>query len=372
MKQLRAPKKTSSPDYVFIAFVFILIIFGLVMLTSASSDLGKTRFGDSYYYLTHQLIYGLAPGIIGFFAGLFIYYRRFEKWSMVILAISVFSLLLVFTPFGFSVKGSERSLQIGSFIFQPGELLKLTFFIYLAAWISKKKARNESFSEGFIPFIMMTGLIMAILFLQPSTSIALLIFSTAILTYFTAGAKMKFLLSAAIVVTIAVGIVIYVTPYRLQRVMTFLHPSTSNELGSGYHINQALIAIGSGGLTGVGYGQSTTKLKYLPEPIGDSIFAIIGEELGFIGGISFIFIFLLFIWRGLRIAKEAPDSFGRLIIIGFITLIGLQAFVNIAAISGIIPLTGIPLPFISYGGTALVVLLAMCGIIVNISMYRKT
>jgi len=372
MKRLRTPKKTSSPDYVFIAFIFILVIFGLVMLTSASSDLGKTRFGDSYYYLTHQIIYGLVPGIIGFFAGLFIYYRRFEKWSMPILAMSILLLLLVFTPFGFSAKGSERWLQIGSFTFQPGELLKLSFFVYLAAWISKKRERNESFSEGFFPFIMITGLTMAILFLQPSTSIAILIFATAFLTYFTAGAKLKFLLPVFAIATICISLVIYFTPYRLQRVMTFLRPSASNELSSGYHINQALIAIGSGGLTGVGYGQSTTKLHYLPEPIGDSVFAVIGEELGFIGVTSFMLIFLAFIWRGFRIAKEAPDSFGRLLVIGFIILIGLQAFVNIAAISGILPLTGMPLPFVSYGGTALTVLLTMCGIIINISRYRKT
>ncbi len=371
MVNIRAPKKTSSPDYVFIAFVLVLIAFGLVMLTSASSDLGKARFGDSYYYLVHQILYGLVPGIIGFFATFLIYYRRFEKWSMPILAISILFLLLIFTPLGFSAKGSDRWIQLGSFTFQPAELLKFSFFAYLAAWISRKKERNKSLSEGFLPFLLITGFIMTLIILQPSTSIAILILAAALFTYFTAGAKIKFLAVALLIALVAIGLVVYFTPYRLERVMTFFRPSAANELSSGYHINQALIAIGSGGFTGVGYGQSTTKLHYLPEPIGDSIFAVLGEELGFLGTMAFILIFLMFIWRGLRIAKEAPDSFGRLVVVGFITLICLQAFVNIAAISGILPLTGMPLPFVSYGGTALAVLLTMCGMMVNISRYRK-
>ncbi|MEK7542766.1 MAG: putative peptidoglycan glycosyltransferase FtsW [Patescibacteria group bacterium] len=371
MKYLRMPKHTSAPDYVFIALLFVIVVFGIVMLTSASSDLGQARFGYSYYYVTHQLINGLLVGIVGFIAGSLIYYRRFEKWSLPILGLSVILLILVFTPLGSSVNtGSDRWLTLGPITFQPGEILKLTFFIYITAWMSKKYSRNKSFFEGFLPFFLITGVVIALLFFQPATTIALLIFTAAVLTYFTAGAPLKYLVVLGIIAAVAVSLLIYLTPYRLQRIKTFLNPG-ADQLNSGYHINQALMAIGSGGLTGVGFGKSTSKLSYLPEPIGDSVFAIIAEELGFIGAISFILVFLLFIWRGMQIARNAPDNFGRLLVTGFMCVLGLQAFVHIAAISGILPLTGMPLPFVSYGGTALAVFLTMSGIIVSVSRYRR-
>jgi cell division protein FtsW len=187
--------------------------------------------------------------------------------------------------------------------------------------------------------------------------------------YFTAGAKFRFIIAVVLLGVLAVVSLILVTPYRMQRITGFLDPS-SDPLGKTYQINQTLIAIGSGGIWGVGYGRSTTKLSYLPEPMGDSIFPVIAEELGFVGSFALVVFFLLFVWRGLVIARSASDSFGRLLGIGFMTLVGLQAFVHIGANSGLIPLTGVPLPFISYGGTALAVLLTMSGLVVNISMKR--
>lgn len=361
--------RSSAPDYAFIAFLLILVVFGLVMLTSASSDLSQTKFGDSYYYLKHQIFYGLLPGIIGFCAALFLNYQNWRKWGLWLLLVSIALLILVFTPLGFKAYGSERWLDIGGFGFQPGELVKATFLIYLAAWISKGQQRSKSFMRGLVPFLILLASVLVPLVLQPATTTAVLILAAALVMYFTAGAKLKFIVSVVLLGALAIVSLILVTPYRMQRVLGFLNPS-SDPLGKTYQINQALIAIGSGEVWGVGYGRSTTKLHYLPEPMGDSIFAVIAEELGFAGSFALILFFLLFIWRGLIIAKSAPDIFGRLLGTGFMALIGFQTFVHIGANSGLIPLTGVPLPFISYGGTALAVFLTVSGLVVKISMKR--
>lgn len=361
-------KKRGRPDYLFIIILILLVIFGLVMLTSVSSDLGKIKFNDSYYYLKHQLSYGLLFGFIGFLVGSFVYYRKWEKLAPWFLIINIVFLLLVFSSLGISVKGSERWINLGFLTFQPGEFLKLTFLIYLAAWLGKNQMRSKSFYEGFLPFLILSGVVAFLLFIQPATTTAVVILAASLLVYFSAGAKIRFIIGSVILGLAAVAFLVYLTPYRHERILGFLNPE-EDVLGRGYHLNQALIAIGSGGLTGVGYGQSTTKLNYLPEPIGDSIFAVIAEELGFIGSILLIILFLVLIWRSLVIAKRAPDIFGRSLAIGFASLIGVQTFINIAAISGLIPLTGVPLPFISYGGTALAVYLTMAGIAVNISKY---
>lgn len=370
MVRIFSIRASNSPDYLFISIVAMLMIFGLVMLTSASSDLAKTRYGDSFYYLKHQLLYGLSFGFFGFLFGLFFYYKRWEKIAGILLILNIFLLLLVFTPLGLNTKGSTRWLNIAGFSFQPGEILKLVFLIYIAVWCNKKQTRGKSLTQGFLPFLFLLAGIGVLLMLQPSTTIAVLIFIAAIITYFSAGARLRFLIGMVIILMLAVAAVILITPYRLQRVLSYFNPEI-DKLGTSYQINQSLIAIGSGGISGVGFGQSTTKLKYLPEPLADSIFAIIGEELGFIGSMVIVVLFLMLIWRGFLIAKNSPDNFGRLLATAFTSLIGLQAFINIASVSGLIPLTGVPLPFISYGGTALAVFLTMSGIIVNISRHRR-
>ncbi len=357
-------------DYAFITFLFILTVFGLVMLASASSDLARSQFGSSFYYLEHQILYGLLPGIVGFFVGLFVDYHFWAKFSVPLLVLSIGLLLLVFTPLGFHALGADRWLQFGSFTFQPGEVVKFTFIVYAAAWLAKGKARAQSFGAGLLPFGLLLASVLLPLILQPATTTAALVAAGALAMYFAAGAKWRYILLVILVGALAFAVLLLATPYRLQRVTGFLNKQ-SNTLSTNYQINQSLIAIGSGGLWGVGYGRSTTKLHFLPEPIGDSIFAVIGEELGFVGAGALVLLFLLFIWRGLRIAKRAPDAFGRLMVTGFMTIIGLQAFVNIGAISGVIPLTGVPLPFISYGGTALAILLTMGGITTQVAMRRS-
>lgn len=360
--------QTHSPDYTIIFCLVVLVIFGLIMLSSASSHIGRSRFGDSYYYLKHQLLYGFIIGLLGFFLTYRIAYRSFRKIAAVFGIFSILLLFLVFTPLGFSSGGAERWLKIGPLTFQPGEIIKLTFVLYLAAWLGNNKERRKSFLRGLLPFLIVTGLISALLLKQPATSTAIILMATALIVYFASGARLSYIVGLILLAIIILGITIYLTPYRWNRIINFLQPQTDIQAG-GYHLNQALIAIGSGGWLGVGYGQSTTKINYLPEPMGDSIFAVIAEELGFIGSSVLILVFLILVFKILLLVKKIPDQFGKLTLIGFAFLIALQSSIHIAAISGLIPLTGMPLPFISYGGTALATFMTIGGIIANISKY---
>ncbi|MCX6702942.1 MAG: FtsW/RodA/SpoVE family cell cycle protein, partial [Candidatus Wolfebacteria bacterium] len=310
----------------------------------------------------------------------FIYYRYFQKFAVFILIANLFLLILIFTPLGFSHAGASRWIDIGGFTLQPAELLKFSFLIYIAAWLSPKsrdgafyETRQKSFAEGFLPFILISGFIASLVFTQRSTSVIFIVLLAAIILYFVSGARLSYVAGIIIMGTLAFSVVIYYSPYRFSRVASFIerysNPVAINTQTTGYHLNQSLIAIGSGGLTGVGFGKSTTKYKYLPESIGDSIFAVLAEELGFVGVISLLAFFAFFFLRGFMIARKSRDQFARLTAIGFVSVMAIQAFVNIAAISGLLPLTGVPLPFISYGGTSLAVFLTMAGTIVNISRY---
>jgi cell division protein FtsW len=220
-----------------------------------------------------------------------------------------------------------------------------------------------------VPFLIILGLITFLLLKQPATSTSALLLAVALIAYFVSGARISYIISALGAGILILALVTYFTPYRLARVKSFLNPEADIQ-SAGYHVNQTTMAIGLGGWTGVGYGQSTTKIKYLPEPIGDSIFAVIAEELGFAGATALIAIFFLLIFRMLILAARARDRFAQLLLVGFASLIALQTFINIGAISGIIPLTGMPLPFISYGGTALAVFMTIAGIVVNVSRYN--
>ena len=364
-------RPTSPPDYLFTGVLLFLLIFGFVMLSSASSDLAQVRFGDSYYYIKRQLMNGLGIGLFAFLFASSFYYRRWEKLALPILVVSVLFLLLVFTPLGLSAKGATRWLTIGGFSFQPSELLKFSFLLYVSFWASKHEKRLTGFTEGFLPLLILIGAVGLLLIKQPSTTTFVLIFFATFITYFVAGARLRFLFLLLFVGAVGVSTIIYFTPYRLKRVLTFFHPEASDSLGEGYHINQAMTAIGSGGIFGVGYGKSTTKLKYLPEPLGDSIFAVIAEELGFVGSATLLSLFLFLVLRGLLIARKVSHQFAKLFCVSFSSLLGLQVFVHIGAISGVLPLTGVPLPFVSYGGTSLAMFLLMSGVIINISRYRR-
>ncbi|MEK7180752.1 MAG: putative peptidoglycan glycosyltransferase FtsW [Patescibacteria group bacterium] len=364
-------KSGHHPDYFFLALVFILTLFGLVMLSSASSELGKIKFNDSYYYLKHQLANGLLVGVIGFFVFYKLNYGYLKKFALPFLIFCLGLLALVFTKFGVAGGGATRWLHFGPLIFQPAELLKLAFMVYLAAWLSNPRMqRGKSFSEGFLPFIIILGFMAVLLILQPATSMVVILVGAGLIVYFLSGAKLKFLVIIGAIGLVGLTLVVYFTPYRLDRVVGFFRGEKDLQ-NSGYHLNEALIAMGSGGIGGVGFGESKTKTNYLPAPIDDSIFAVAGEELGFIGAGSLVAIFGVLVFRIFWLSRNLRDQFGQLLIIGFASVIAIQSIVNISAISGLIPITGVPLPFISYGGTALAVFLIMSGIIGNISRYTR-
>ncbi len=362
-------KTGHRPDYFLMAVVFVLTVFGLVMLASASSNLGKTQFNDSYYYLKHQIYNGLSVGLVGFFLGYSIYYGHLKKFALPLLIVGVIALALVFTKLGLTARNTNRWLALGPLRFQPAEIMKLAFVVYLAAWLSNPKLkRAANFIEGLLPFLLISGFIAILLLLQPATSTVMILLGTGIIVYFISGARWRYIIAIVLLAAAGFGAIILVTPYRMARITGFLNQSGNTE-NQNYQVNQAMTAIGSGGITGVGYGQSASKIGSLPAPTDDSIFAVISEELGFIGAGSVVALFAILTFRLFWLARKTRDNFGRLILVGFGTVIALQSLTNMAAISGLIPLTGVPLPFISYGGTALAVFLTMSGIAVNVSKY---
>jgi cell division protein FtsW len=251
---------------------------------------------------------------------------------------------------------------------QPSEFLKLSLVIYLATWLSSKEFRNKSFKAGYIPFAIIIGAISTVLVIQHSTSPVVILIGASLVMYLMSGAKWRYVLGTVAVGLAALALIITITPYRAERVLSYRNPE-ADPRGSGYHIIQAKTAIGAGGLTGVGYGQSVVKYR-LPEPIGDSIFAVIAEEFGFIGVIILLSVFTLLILRIFLLARSTSDTFGRLLLVGFGSILMIQTIINIGAMTGLLPLTGTPLPLISYGGTMLMVYLTMLGIVTNVSKYN--
>lgn len=364
-------KRGHQPDYAIIASIFLLTVFGLVMLSSASSELGKIRFNDTYYFLKRQVLYGLLPGLLLFFLASKIYYRHYQRVAIFFLIGSLILLGLLYTSFGYTVGGAGRWLRLGPLTFQPSEIMKLTFIIYLAAWLSNpKSSREKSFFEGFVPFLIVTGLVAFLLIRQPATSTVFILLTAGLAVYFLSGARITYVALSVLLGIASLALLIFLTPYRLDRIVGFFNYEKNLE-GSGYHLAEALTTLGTGRLWGVGYGESVTKASRLPASISDSIFAVIGSELGFVGAAALVVIFGFLALRIFWMAKNYRDRFGRLLLVGFGMIIALQAFINMAAISGLLPLTGVPLPFISQGGTALTVFLAMSGIIVNISKYAS-
>lgn len=353
-------------DYIIFVTTGLLIIIGLAALASASSDLGELKFGDAYYYLKHQALYGLSFGLIGFYIGYILNYRVYRKFAFIFLLASLALLVLVFSPLGVTSGGAQRWIEAGPVTIQPSELLKLVFIGYLAAWLgSTKKDRQKSFREGLLPFLLISGAIAILLLIQKSTSAAGILMAASLAIYFASGAKYKYVVGTILLGLILFSTIVLATPYRRERVLSFFTPETASQ-ESTYQASQAKITIGSGGLLGVGYGQSTAK-NYLPERIGDSIFAIIAEEFGLVGSLVLISLFFVLITRMLILARRTSDRFGRLLLTGFATIIGVQAFIHIGGNAGLIPLTGVTLPFISFGGTALAVSMTMIGATLNIS-----
>lgn len=358
----------NEPDWYIISTILFLTAFGLIMLCSAGVAVGWQKFHDPYYYFKHQLLVGVIPGLILMFFFSKFDYHRLRKFAPGLLLFSIALLVLVLIPGIGGNWGTSRSwISIFGFSIQPSEIVKLTFLLYLASWLSSKEESHlKDFQYGFAPFLFVLGVISFLTLMEPDTGTMMIIILMSLSVYFTAGGKVIHLTWLGVLGAGALGLLIKFSPYRGERFTTFLHPEL-DPLGAGYHINQALLAVGSGGWLGKGYGHSIQKFNYLPEVISDSIFAVVSEELGFIFASIIVAVFVFLAIRSLKLAQICEDNFGKFIVVGIISWFMFQAFFNIGAMIGILPITGVTLPFISSGGTSIMVSLAAAGILVNIS-----
>lgn len=349
--------------------VFALVGIGLLAIASAGVSYGNTRFGDPYYFFKEQLV-GLAVGTLLLLIAERVPYQLWRRFVVPLFVIALIFLILVFIPgFGTTVYGAARWVDIGPFSFQPSEIMKIAIVFYLAAWLSRRGQRtSQDFYEGFLPFFIVLSLVGFLIIKQPDTGTLGLIFCISLSIFFASGANIRHIAGLIALAVAGLFVLIKLAPYRMQRLLVFLNPE-HDPLGAGYQMTQAFLAIGTGGWFGVGLGHSRQKFNYLPEPVTDSIFAVLAEETGLLGGAFVISLFLFFLWRGIRVARRAPDQFGTLLAVGIVAWVVCQAFINIAAITGLIPLTGIPLPFISFGGTSLAVLMAAVGVLLNVSRH---
>jgi cell division protein FtsW len=360
-----------QPDYVFAGLLGVLILFGLVVLSSAGSVIGFQHHNDSYYFLKKQSV-SLLVGLVGAFLAYRFGYKRLFKLSVPIFIIGLVSLVLVFLPgIGSLFLGARRWIHIGPIPFQPSEFVKLALIIYLAAWFAQREKRLTNLQEGLIPFLVTLASVAGLIILQPDLGTTMIVILTGLVMFFVAGGSSKHLIALLLIGAVMIGLLIKIAPYRAERFTVFLNPALDPQ-GSGYHVRQSWMAIGSGGWFGQGLGHSKQKYNYLPEPAGDSIFAVMSEELGFVMVGLFIFAWTVLVSRGIKIARDAPDSFGRFLGIGIIAWLGLQAFINMAALTGLLPLTGIPLPFMSHGGSALIMNLIAVGILLDISRHNHS
>lgn len=354
--------KKGGFNFLPIAIVAGLVAFGVLMVYDASSAQATQSFQDKYYFLKEQLKWATL-GVTGALGLSFIDYRLWRNLAIPILVGSLILLVAVFLPgIGIHAYGASRWLNLGFTVVQPSELAKLALVIYLAAWLTNKEKGR------LLPFFLLVGLLVGLIILEPDMGTALVLFTTAIAIYFLSDNSLLGLIFLLPIIAVgAIGLALQ-SSYRFKRVLSFLDPN-SDPLGASYHIRQALIALGSGGVLGLGLGNSRQKYSYLPEATTDSIFAIIGEELGLIGTTILVVVFAVFVIRAIRSTQAVHDQFGKLLGMGIISWLALQTIINLGSIVGIIPLTGVPLPFISYGGSALVV--ELCGVGILVSIWRR-
>lgn len=358
-------------DRTLLGIVVLLVGIGFLIFSSASLGLLARNGADFSSVAFSQIVFGIIGGSIALFLASRVHYRFWRKYALYLFIGTMLISLLVFIPgLGLEHAGAKRWILIGPFSFQPAELLKIGYVIYLATWLSGMYRHSRTFLKGVLPFLLITGVVGIVMLLQPDTDTYAIMVASGMAMFLTAGARWRDILAIVLVGFVILATLAFFRPYVMDRLTAFIDPSIDPQ-GKSYQIQQSLIAVGSGGVTGRGFGQSIQKFEYLPEPIGDSIFAVYAEEFGFIGSVFLVLLFSLFAFRGYKIAVEAPDIFGMLVVVGFMTLIVSQAFLNMAAMLSLAPLSGLPLPFISHGGTALLATLASVGIVLNISRYKK-
>lgn len=363
-------KTRTNPDILIIGSTLLLLSIGVIMVYSSSAVLAYHEMGDYAYYVKRQLIFAVL-GIFAMFVMMNMDYWILRKWSKVLLISCFFLLILVLIPGVGLVRGGARSwLGIGAFSIQPSEFIKLAMIIFMAKWLSENQKKLPFFFSGLLPMLALSGSAFALIMLQPDLGTGTVLMGTIMLMIFVAGARISHLAGLGLTGVAGFVALVLAEPYRIKRILAFLDP-WQDALGSGYQTIQSLFAIGPGGLMGVGLGLSRQKYNYLPEPYNDFIFSILAEELGFIGGTVVLLLFLLLIWRGLRTAITAQDPFGSYVAVGITGMIAIQVLINVGVVTGLFPVTGITLPFMSAGGSSLTLTLTGIGVLLNISRYAR-
>jgi cell division protein FtsW len=353
-------KQKAKSDFLLAILPLILTTFGVIMIYNASVVEAFRDFQDKFFYFRFQAYWAIIGIVLMVFFSFFPH-EFLKKISLPAFIITLLLLITVLIPgVGTSALGARRWLQLGSISIQPSEILKLTYVLYLSTLFSKKR--------NFFLFFLISFVVLFLIMLEPDLGTAVIIISSGLALFFVSGASITSLLAILSTGLLSILLLIFSSDYRRQRFFTFFN-SNKDPLGASYHIRQILIALGSGGLFGLGLGRSRQKYEFLPEVTTDSIFAIIAEELGFIGGALVIITFMILLYRGFKIARNAPNEYSRLLATGIISWITIQAFINLGAMVSIVPLTGVPLPFISYGGSSLVIALVSIGILINISKH---
>lgn len=350
------------------AAALVLLSGGVVMVYSASAIMAAERLHDPFHFLKKQLVWAGVGGL-ALWAALRTDYRRLERLMKPALVLAVVLLLLVLVPpFGQSINGTRRWLRMGPASFQPVELAKLALVVYLAGFLARHADRLREFRRGVLPPLLVAGFLAVLVLQQPDLGNCLALIAVTFALLFLAGARLGHLAAIVLSAVPLLVVAVLMAPYRLRRIMSFLDP-WEDPRGSGFQIIQSYLALGSGGLTGRGLGESRQKLFYLPESHTDFIFAILGEELGLIGALAVVALFVVLIWRGLRIGLRTPDPFGAYLALGITALIAIQTIVNLGVVTGLLPTKGLPLPFVSFGGSALVITMLSTGVLLNISQH---
>ncbi|CAM4333033.1 MAG: stage V sporulation protein E [Paenibacillus macerans] len=363
-------KSRTAPDFWLMASILGLLAIGIVMVYSAGSVLAFHDYGDSFYFVKRQLLFAVL-GLVAMFLMMNFDYRLLRKYAKVGLLICFALLVIVLIPGIGVVRGGARSwLGISSFGIQPSEFMKLGMILFLSYFLSQEDYKITNFAKGLLPPLGVIGLAFGLIMLQPDLGTGTVMLGASLLIVFTAGARILHLAGLAGLGALGFVGLILAAPYRLKRITAFLDP-WSDPLGAGYQIIQSLYAIGPGGLAGLGLGMSRQKYSYVPEPQTDFIFSILAEELGFIGGLLVLLLFLILVWRGMRVAMTIDDTFGSLLAVGIVGMVAVQVVINIGVVIGLMPVTGITLPLISYGGSSLTLMLTALGILLNLSRYAR-
>jgi len=365
------PKKL-GPDWVLFLVTLVLAIFGIVMVFSSSAVMAKEVHGNPNYFSFKQLL-AATLGLALMFLIMKVDYRKYRKPILVfsILSVAIGTLVLVY--FLAPSANAHRWIQFPGISFQPSELAKIALVFFLAYFLEKQKGQVNNIQFTLAPIAVVAGLLAVLIVMEPDLGTVVAMMLTAAVLLFVAGLDVRWFAVSAVLSTPILYILIFSEKYkyRLGRITTFLHPS-ADPLGAGYHINQSLISVGSGGIFGLGYMEGKQKLFFLPEAHTDFIYAVIGEELGLIGTIAILVLFSIFLWRGVRTAVKAPDAFGFYLGLGITMMVAIQAFINMSVVLALMPTKGIPLPFLSYGGSSFVIMLASVGILLNISQHSSS